>query len=143
MLSVRLPLAVVSGEGGGTVATFLLTRGMGGALLPRSSLIEVLSPSYGLDGTGVDPQLDCVARHGWRWLVEEALAVPGSAVLRWLLRPSQRVLPGRLVWPACGAWPGRLVLPGLARAVLRGGASPVVFEEDPGSVACPGSTPRQ
>ena len=96
MLSVRLSLAVVSGEGGGTVAmptlvsrqvtgavaTFLLTRGMGGALLPRSSLIEVSSPSYGLDGTGVDPRLDCVARHGWRWLGEEALAVPGSAVLR-------------------------------------------------------------
>ena len=94
MLSVRLPLAVVSGEGGGTVATlalvsgqvrgtvaaFLLTRGMGGALLPRSSLIEVSSPSYGLEGTGVDPRLDCVARHGWRWLVEEASAVSGPAV---------------------------------------------------------------
>ena len=96
VLFVRLSLAVVSGEGGGTVATpalvsgqvrgtvsmLRLTRGMGGALLPRSSLIEVLSPSYGLDGTGVDPRLDCVARHGWRWLVEEALAMPGSAVLR-------------------------------------------------------------
>ena len=79
----------------------------GRALLPRSSLIEVSSPSYGLDGTGVDPRLGCVARHGWRWLGEGALAMPSSAVLRQLLGPSRRVLPGRLVWPAWGAWPGR------------------------------------
>ena len=36
---------------------------------------------------------------------------------------------------------GQVERPGQARAGLRGGASPVVFEEDPGSVACPGSIP--
>ena len=56
-LSARLPLAVVSGEGGGTIATlalvseqvrgtvamFRLTIGMGRTLLPWSSVIENLS----------------------------------------------------------------------------------------------------
>ena len=32
---------------------------------------------------------------------------------------------------------GRVERPGQVHAGLRGGASPVVFEEDPGSVACP------
>ena len=36
---------------------------------------------------------------------------------------------------------GRVERPGLARAGLRGDAGPVVFEKDPGSVACPGFIP--
>ena len=78
MLSVRLLLAIVSGEGRGTVATpalvsgqvrgtvaaFPLTRGIGEALLPRPLLIEDSSPLYGLDGTRADLRLDCAARRG-------------------------------------------------------------------------------
>ena len=36
---------------------------------------------------------------------------------------------------------GRVERPGQARAGLRGDAGPVVFEKDPGSVACPGFIP--
>ena len=102
-------------------------------------MIEVSSHCMAWMGRELDPWLDWRARHGWGRLVGEALVVPGSAALCQLLSPGRRTLPGQRVWPGCG--PCRVKRPGLARAGLRGDAGPTIFEEDPGSVACPGFIP--
>lgn len=51
-------------------------------------------------------------------------------------------MPGRVGKFGQVAWFGRVERPGQARADLRGDAGPVVFEKDPGSIACPGFIPR-
>ena len=92
-----------------------------------------LVPSYGWDGTGADPRLGRRTRQRWSWFVGEVLVC--------------RVRP-----PCAGRWGrvkefgrveglGRVEQPGLARAGLRGVVGPVVFEKDPGSVACLGFIP--
>ena len=50
-------------------------------------------------------------------------------------------MPGRVGEFCWVAEFGRVERPGQARASLRGDAGPVIFEEDPGSVACPGFIP--